>query len=102
MISMTNMTTGRRQKSNRQYFLVFVLIGVLFLLQGCDTAMQTTDEPMRDGNPLAIPALLEDQNPEPDVADFELNLQVGEMEFFPGVTTTLGYNGNYLGPVLKM
>lgn len=100
---MTNMTTRRPKKSDRHYFLAFVLIGMLFLLQGCDSAMPPTSEPVRGGNPLAVPALLEDQNPEPDVADYVLDVQVGEMEFFPGVTTTtLGYNGNYLGPVLKM
>ncbi len=82
---------------------MIILTVMLFLLQGCGSAVPTTVEPIREGNPLAIPSVLEDQNPEPDIADFELNVQVGEMEFFPGVTTTtLGYNGNYLGPVLKM
>ncbi len=32
---------------------------------------------------------------------FDLTIQYGAMEFFPGKTTqTIGYNGNYLGPTL--
>lgn len=55
------------------------------------------------GNPLAIPQVLEDKNPDPDKAFFELNAQYGEMEFLPGlITDTLGYNGDYLGPVLHL
>lgn len=35
--------------------------------------------------------------------NFELFVQQGEKEFFPGLTTkTLGYNGNFLGPVLRV
>jgi len=55
------------------------------------------------GNPLAIPAVLEDSDPDPEKAFFQLDVQYGEMEFSPGVVTdTLGYNGDYLGPVLHV
>lgn len=55
------------------------------------------------GRELKLPALLEDKNPAPDVADFDLEAQTGLTEFIPGLMTpTLGYNGSYLGPVLRV
>ena len=55
------------------------------------------------GNLLAIPAMLEDLDPDPMKAIYELDVQHGQMEFFPGVITdTMGYNGNFLGPVLRV
>jgi blue copper oxidase len=55
------------------------------------------------GVPLAMPAVLDDSDPDPMKAYFELDAQPGQMEFIPGmVTSTLGYNGNYLGPVLRV
>ncbi len=52
---------------------------------------------------LPIPELLEDANPDDMVADFYLNVKEGESSFFPdNQTPTLGYNGNYLGPVIKV
>ena len=55
------------------------------------------------GNKLPIPQLLEDKNPEEGKAEFDLNVQYGETEFFEGKKArTLGYNGNYLGPIIKV
>lgn len=52
---------------------------------------------------LSIPAVLKDTNPDPDVADFTLTAQHGKKEFIAGKTsTTYGYNGNYLGPVIRV
>ncbi len=52
--------------------------------------------------PLAIPTLLVGE-PRAGVRTFDLNLQKGVSRFFDGVTTpTLGINGAYLGPTLKM
>lgn len=54
------------------------------------------------GNPLPIPPLLTNQSSDPAVARFELTVQKGETEFFPGKPNiTLGYNGNLLGPTLR-
>jgi len=38
-------------------------------------------------NALKLPALLEDQNPDPNIADYELTAQAGSSEFYPGVGT---------------
>jgi len=54
-------------------------------------------------NALKLPALLEDMNSDSNTADFVLNAQAGQTQFFDGLnTSTLGYNGSYLGPVLRM
>ncbi|MGV3487596.1 MAG: multicopper oxidase family protein [Tuberibacillus sp.] len=53
--------------------------------------------------PLPIPPLLQDQNPDPNKGEFQLTVQKGTMEFFTDKkTATLGYNGNYLGPVIRV
>lgn len=54
-------------------------------------------------NRLPIPALLEDKNPEEGKAEFDLTVQYGKTEFLEGYeANTLGYNGNYLGPVIRV
>jgi len=61
------------------------------------------DEVADDENksPLPIPPILEDADPSPDRAEFHIIAQNGTMEFVPGVQTdTMGYNGEYLGPVI--
>lgn len=56
-----------------------------------------------DENPLPIPPILEDENPDPDKGEFTLVAQKGSMEFFEGKSTdTFGYNGDYLGPVIRV
>lgn len=56
----------------------------------------------QDRNELKIPVLLQDQNPDPNIADFILDVQSGETNFLGGQQTkTLGYNGSYLGPVIR-
>lgn len=57
------------------------------------------DQPSR---PLKIPAVLEDLNPDPGIADFLLEAQEGQTTFTGTPAKTLGYNGSYLGPVIKM
>ena len=52
---------------------------------------------------LQIPPLLEDKNPEPGKAEFDLYAKHGKTTFFQGFEVdTLGYNGNYLGPVIRV
>ena len=55
------------------------------------------------GGKLAIPPLLEDKNPEDGKSEFDLIAQTGQTEFIKGhKTETLGYNGSYLGPIIKI
>ncbi|MBT2710975.1 multicopper oxidase domain-containing protein [Bacillus sp. ISL-47] len=52
---------------------------------------------------LPIPPMLEDANPDPNKAEFHLTAQESEKEFLKGkATKTLGYNGDYLGPVIRV
>ena len=58
----------------------------------------STDEPS-----LPIPPLLEDKNPDPDKAEFHITAQNATKDFISGVKTeTMGYNGDYLGPVIRV
>ncbi len=44
-----------------------------------------------------------DQNPDPNTADYVLDVQSGETGFSGSrQTKTLGYNGSYLGPVIRL
>lgn len=55
-----------------------------------------------DASKLPIPPLLEDTDPSPERAEFRIIAQNGTKEFVPGVRTdTMGYNDNYLGPVIR-
>lgn len=100
------------------YFMYFIL-GVSFFREGPESSENGLengeviindfrDETDNSGqisvnNPLPIPPLLEDENPEEGKAEFTLNVQYGQTEFIEGYkTNTLGYNGNYLGPVIRV
>lgn len=53
--------------------------------------------------PLPIPPLLKDENPDPNKAEFQITAQNSTKEFFAGKRTkTMGYNGDYLGPVIRV
>ncbi len=67
-------------------------------ISGSFTNGQNTEE-----NPLPIPPLLKDNNPDPGKAEFTLTAQKSSMEFLKGKETeTYGYNGDYLGPVIRV
>lgn len=54
-------------------------------------------------NQLPIPPLLENLNPTEGKAEFNLDVQYGKKEFIDGYEAdTLGYNGDYLGPVIRV
>lgn len=54
-------------------------------------------------NPLPIPELLENLDKSGETATFALEARAGSVEFFHGMpTATLGYNGNYLGPTIRV
>ncbi len=56
----------------------------------------------RSRNPLPIPPLLEGERRD-GRRHFRLTAQEGERQFLPGLTTpTWGFNGDYLGPTLRM
>ena len=67
-----------------------------------------TEEPLDNRqelnqNTLPIPPLLEDKNSEEGKAEFDLKVQYGKTEFIEGhQADTLGYNGDYLGPVIRV
>lgn len=51
---------------------------------------------------LQMPEFLEDMNNDPDITEYQLNVQEGQTEFIDGkLTDTIGYNGSYLGPILR-
>jgi len=55
------------------------------------------------GTSLPIPPILKDENQDPGKAEFTLVAQKGSMEFIEGKPTdTFGYNGDYLGPVIRV
>lgn len=92
---------------NRRKLLKALSLGATALAAGLRWPRQASAQtapaptPVHEGNSLTIPPLLE------GISDgmerrFELQLQQGETEFFPGVKTpTLGINGSFLGPTLR-
>ncbi len=53
--------------------------------------------------PLPIPPLLENLDKSGETAQFSMTAQRGHVEFFPGrATFSLGYNGNFLGPTIRV
>ncbi|NCB00291.1 MAG: copper oxidase, partial [Clostridia bacterium] len=63
---------------------------------------QTSQVLVRSGNALQIPPVQPDENPAPGEATFTLTAQAGFTHFWPDQkTASLGYNGTYLGPVLR-
>ncbi|MDI9218774.1 multicopper oxidase family protein [Clostridium tertium] len=54
-------------------------------------------------NKLPIPELLEDTNPDENIAEFTLEPQEGKTSFIDNKqTNTMGYNGSFLGPVIRV
>lgn len=52
---------------------------------------------------LKIPLILEDKNPDPKASEYLLEAMSGQSQFLENrKTNTIGYNGSYLGPVIKM
>ena len=82
----------------------------IFTLTGCSPA---TTKPTTPANPPAttiptyknfrIPPLAKNMSSDPTKATFELTALKGKVEFFSGKQTdTFGYNGNYLGPTIRV
>lgn len=61
------------------------------------------EDQKEDSNKLPIPPILKDKNSEKGKAEFDLKVQYGKKEFIEGYqTNTLGYNGDYLGPIIRV
>lgn len=61
------------------------------------------DQSFVENNPLPIPPLVKDEDPNPNKAEFTLTAQKSTMEFIKGKDTeTYGYNGDFLGPVIRV
>ncbi|MBC5637275.1 multicopper oxidase domain-containing protein [Ornithinibacillus sp. BX22] len=88
--------------------IVIVVIGVTLLLLYLSKDDTSSSNPsdlsnLVESKPLPIPPLLEDVNPDPNLAEFHLTAQHGVTEILDGIESeTLGYNGNILGPVIKV
>ena len=74
---------------------------VLFLLAGYMLfSLEAATEPF--SQPLPIPPILEDENPETPELEISLTAVAGERSFFKGAKTpTIGYNGVFLGPTIR-
>lgn len=93
-------------------YIIFFIDGSFFEEPARDSADDLDEQEIRTEetetmtekqNELPIPPLLEDENPEEGKAEFTLDVKRGQTEFIEGYETeTLGYNGNYLGPVIQV
>lgn len=80
----------------------FILIKYIFPDNESPSASSDLSEPA-ESKPLPIPPLLEDLDPDPNKSEFHLTAQQGTSEILDGVESeTLGYNGNILGPVIRV
>ena len=84
--------------------LASVFLLVSFVFQNDNSSSKTNDlSELAESKPLPIPPLLEDLDPDPNRAEFHLTAQRGMSEILDGVESeTLGYNGNILGPVIRV
>ena len=97
---------------NRKLVIGMVIVAMVFAVGIIGVIIDLSNRPLStiDRNidpdmilPLPIPMFLQDENPDPDVSDYYLTVQQGTSSFFNGLTTTTkGYNGSYLGPVIKV
>lgn len=88
--------------------IVIVLIYALFISPIKEYLQKDTDiienkNTDDSQNKLPIPELLEDTNPDENIADFTLEPQEGKTSFIENKETdTMGYNGSFLGPVIRV
>lgn len=96
----------------KKIWIAGIAAGILLILAGIFALNMERDQPGNTGvdmdtddeiRMLPIPALLEDQNPAEGISEFKISVQEGETSFIgTRPTPTLGYNGNYLGPVIRV
>lgn len=72
-------------------------------IQGNGTNDNFIQREQESSKELPIPVLLEDENPIDGQSDFTVNATEGFTDFYENsVTPTMGYNGSFLGPVIKV
>ncbi|HSN58101.1 MAG TPA: multicopper oxidase domain-containing protein, partial [Clostridiaceae bacterium] len=77
-----------------------ILVSISVALTAC-SGLKTEFDPQQE-NRLKLPVVLEDTNADPGAAEFSLEAKEGMTEFAEGFKAdTIGYNGDYLGPVLR-
>ncbi len=85
------------------FALAFSTVGATGLFLSGKSGMFTSVEAQGFLTPLPIPPLLENLDKEGKEARFAMNVQKGRMDFLSGKpTSTLGYNGNFLGPTIRV
>ncbi len=78
-----------------------ILVSISAALTAC-SGLNSEFDPLKQQNKLKLPVILEDTNADPGVAEFSLEAQEGRTEFAEGFPAdTIGYNGSYLGPVIR-
>lgn len=103
---------------NRRRFIVisgiiFLLIVIYFIIVNVNSNKNISHNAYKNEednnsneesyNELPIPKILEDTNPDPNIAEFTLEPQEGNTFFLNNKETkTMGYNGSYLGPVIRV
>ncbi|MBP1744498.1 MAG: mco [Firmicutes bacterium] len=81
-------------------FKAAILISISVVLTACNGLKTEFDS--QQEHKLKLPVILEDTNSDPGVAEFSLEASEGRTEFAEGFPAdTIGYNGSYLGPVLR-
>jgi FtsP/CotA-like multicopper oxidase with cupredoxin domain len=85
--------------------IAFVIIGYLVLdMNNFNNAPKSLDaDSASDNKMLPIPALLAPSNKDAKSSDYNIQVQEGNTNFISNKQTpTLGYNGSFLGPVIKV
>lgn len=89
--------------------LKIIFISLSLFLLSCDSGKNTItnisniNEKQSFITPLIIPSLLEDKDKSDTKDEFDLSIQKGKVSFLNGLeTNTYGYNGNFLGPVIRV
>lgn len=81
---------------------VIIFVAILYVLF-LNFFPGTGGPAVENGNRLKIPAVLHDYDPSPDSALYEIVVEKGKTAFIDGKEAdTLGYNGTYLGPVIRL
>jgi len=97
-----------KQRKKISFLVIALIISAIVLVLiisfwASSLLFPRNQDDVQNGNELKIPALLPDQNPDPNTADYVLDVQSGETGFSGSrQTKTLGYNGSYLGPVIRL
>ncbi|MBN1525194.1 MAG: multicopper oxidase domain-containing protein [Spirochaetales bacterium] len=81
----------------------FAMTIVFFIFIGCVETSPAKGADTAPGRALFIPPLLQPDSKNEAGTHYTINVQSGESEFIPGsMTKTIGYNGNFLGPTIRM